>query len=57
MPSVREIASHLITRGGKAGLHFENGGLVRLDIESFDPPTGTLAFALLPKQLQIIAAS
>jgi len=56
LPSLREIAARLITKGQRAALHMENGGLMRIDVESFDPPAGTLVWSLAPMHLHVIAA-
>ena len=54
LPSLLEIAALLTVKGGKLDLHFENAGLMRLDLNQA-MNAGKLIWSLSPSQLQLIA--
>jgi phosphohistidine phosphatase len=55
LPSLAEIASMLLTEGSKATIHFERGGIGRIDVESLPTHHGTLRWYLTPEHLSLIA--
>jgi phosphohistidine phosphatase len=54
LPSLGEIASALLTDGSKVHLHFENGGLCRLDLPSLPTTAADLRYFLTPAQLRLL---
>ena len=56
LPSVAEIASHLLTGGSKASIAFERGGCCRIDVEELPTHAGSLRWYLTPEQLQLIVS-
>lgn len=57
LPSLAEIASSLLTDGSKVHIHFENGGLCRLDLASLPTADAVLRYYLPPEQLRMLAKS
>lgn len=55
LPSLGEIASALLSAGSKVHIHFENGGLCRLDVTSLPTTEAELHFHLTPDQLRLLA--
>lgn len=55
LPSLGEVASYLLTSGSKASIHFERGGLGRIDVPSLPTHEGELRWYLTPEQLNLIA--
>ncbi len=54
LPSMAEIASYLLGGEKKVKIHFEFGGLCRIDTD-LSPGEGELIYLLLPGQLALIA--
>ena len=49
LPSLNRLASHLLTGGeAQVGIGIQNGGLVRIDIDSASPESGSLTWCLPP---------
>jgi len=55
LPSLAEIASALLTSGSKATIHFERGGIGRIDVEKLPTNEGRLRWYLTPAQLELMA--
>jgi len=55
LPSLAEIASMLLTEGSKATIHFERGGIGRIDVDSLPTHQGRLRWYLTPEHLSLIA--
>jgi phosphohistidine phosphatase len=55
LPSLAEIASALLTEGSKATVHFERGGIGRIDVDSLPTHQGRLRWYLTPEHLKLIA--
>ena len=55
LPSLGEIASALLTDGSRVHIHFENGGLCRLDVVCLPTCEGELRYCLTPVQLKMLA--
>jgi phosphohistidine phosphatase len=55
LPSLAEVASALLTAGSKASIHFERGGVVRIDVDSLPTHEGRLRWYLTPQHLALIA--
>ncbi|WP_243546524.1 SixA phosphatase family protein [Pseudodesulfovibrio tunisiensis] len=56
LPSLNEVASHLLVQGPGLNIAIENGGIMRIDTDS--PATrATLSWYLSPAQLGLVAAS
>jgi len=55
LPSLAEIASMLLTEGSKATIHFERGGIGRIDVDSLPTHRGGLRWYLTPEHLRLIA--
>ena len=55
LPSIAEIASALITEGSKATIHFERGGIGRIDVDRLPTHQGRLRWYLTPEHLRLIA--
>jgi phosphohistidine phosphatase len=55
LPSLAEIASVLLTEGSKATIHFERGGIGRIDVDSLPTHQGRLRWYLTPEHLRLIA--
>ncbi len=56
LPSLAEISSYLLGGKNKVKIHFENGGLCRIDT-NLNPGESELIYLLLPSQLQLISRS
>jgi len=55
LPSLAEIASNLMSGGAHVSIHFEMGGLCRIDVEEFSTHTGDLRWMLTPIHLRLLA--
>lgn len=55
LPSLAEVASFLLTDGSKAAIHFERGGIARIDVEELPNHSGELRWCLTPDQLRLMA--
>lgn len=55
LPSLAEIASLLLGDGSRVRIHFENGGLVRLDLPELAAHQAELRWSLSAAQLKLIA--
>jgi len=55
LPSLAEIASDLLSEGSKVSIHFEMGGVCRIDIDMAQGGSGELKSYLTPDQLRLIA--
>ncbi len=55
LPSLAELASFLLLSNEKLSLHFEMGGLGRIDVESFPTHEGELRWYIVPDYLKLIA--
>jgi len=55
LPSLAEVASSLLTKGAKATIKFERGGIGRIDVEQLPTHEGALHWYLTPEQLNLIA--
>ncbi|GAB6083884.1 phosphohistidine phosphatase SixA [Desulfuromonas carbonis] len=56
LPSLAEIASLLLGQGSRVRIHFENGGLCRLDLPADASQLAELRYSLTAPQLKLIAA-
>ncbi len=56
LPSLAEIASLLLGNGSRVRIHFENGGLCRLDLPELAARQAELRYSLTAPQLKLIAA-
>ncbi|NIQ37494.1 MAG: phosphohistidine phosphatase SixA [Proteobacteria bacterium] len=55
LPSVGEIASDLLSEGSHVSIHFEMGGVCRIDVDMVQAGSGDLRYYLTPDQLRRIA--
>jgi phosphohistidine phosphatase len=55
LPSLGEIASALMSDAFRIPLHFEMGGVVRIDVEDPKARNGELRWFLLPHQLALLS--
>jgi phosphohistidine phosphatase len=55
LPSLAEIASNLMSEGTHVSIHFEMGGVCRIDVEEFPTHTGNLRWILAPIHLRLLA--
>lgn len=55
LPNLGEVAAALLSSGGKVRLHFENGGLCRLDLPMAPTDRAVLRYFLTPLHLQALA--
>jgi len=55
LPSLAEIASLLLGNGCRVRIHFENGGLVRLDLPEVAALQAELRYSLTSAQIRLIA--
>jgi phosphohistidine phosphatase len=55
LPFLSEMASALLTDGSRVNIHFENGGLCRLDVVCLPTCEGDLRYYLTPVQLKMLA--
>ena len=54
LPSLAEVASFLLTEGTKVAIHFERGGIGRIDVGTLPSHRGELRWYLTPELLQLI---
>jgi len=54
LPSLGEIASSLLTEGSKVSIHFDMGGVCRIDVDLLQVGSGELKWYLTPDQLRLI---
>jgi phosphohistidine phosphatase len=55
LPSLGEIASDLLGEGSKVSIHFDMGGVCRIDADLSQGSPGQLKWFLTPEQLRLIA--
>jgi len=55
LPSLGRIASGLVSEGGDVSVHFEMGGLCRIDVEALPTHKGGLRWILSPAHLRLLA--
>lgn len=55
LPSLGEIASDLLSEGSKVSVHFEMGGVCRIDIDLLQGGPGELRWYLSPEQMRLVA--
>jgi phosphohistidine phosphatase len=55
LPSLGEIASALLAEGTGVAIHFEMGGICRIDVDLLQAGSGELQWYLNPDQLNLIA--
>ncbi|MCK5553353.1 MAG: hypothetical protein KAJ09_09435, partial [Deltaproteobacteria bacterium] len=55
LPSLAEIASNLMSEGAHVSVHFEMGGICRIDVEEFPTHRGNLYWILTPTHLRLLA--
>jgi phosphohistidine phosphatase len=55
LPSLGEIASALVTGKSYVSLHFEMGGIVRIDVEELQAHSGDVCWILSPDQLRMLS--
>ena len=55
LPSLGEIASNLMSGGPPISIHFEMGGVCRIDVEELPTHKGDLRWILPPMQLRLLA--
>ena len=55
LPSLAKIASSLMSGGTDVSIHFEMGGVCRIDVEEFPTHKGDLRWILTPTQLRLLA--
>jgi phosphohistidine phosphatase len=55
LPSLAEIASSLLSEGGRISIHFQMGGVCRIDAEKLPTHAGDLRWILTPVQLRLLA--
>ena len=55
LPSLGKIASNLMSEGTHVSIHFEMGGVCRIDVEALPAHTGDLRWVLTPTQLRLLA--
>lgn len=55
LPSLGKIASNLMSEGAHVSIHFEMGGVCRIDVEALPTHKGDLRWILTPTQLRILA--
>jgi phosphohistidine phosphatase len=54
LPSLGEIASNLMSEGTDVSIHFEMGGVCRIDVEALPTHKGDLRWVLTPTQLRLL---
>jgi phosphohistidine phosphatase len=54
LPSLSEIASSLVSEGAKVAIHFEMGGVCRIDVETLPTHKGDLRWVLAPAHLRLL---
>jgi phosphohistidine phosphatase len=55
LPSLAEVAALVLGQGCRVRIHFENGGLCRLDLPEEPTLPAELRFSLTPAQIKLIA--
>jgi phosphohistidine phosphatase len=55
LPSLAEIASSLLSEGARISIHFQMGGVCRIDVEQLPTHAGDLRWILTPDQLRLLA--
>jgi len=55
LPSLGKIASALMSDKAQVSVHFEMGGMVRIDVEELPAHNGNLHWLLTPDQLKVIS--
>lgn len=55
LPSLAELAALVLGQGHRVRIHFENGGLCRLDLPDDPKLSGELRFSLTAAQIKLIA--
>ncbi len=55
LPSLGEIASNLMSEGTDISIHFEMGGVCRIDVEALPTHKGDLRWIMTPGQLRMLA--
>lgn len=55
LPSLGKIASNLMSEGTDVSVHFEMGGVCRIDVEALPTHKGDLRWVLTPTQLRLLA--
>jgi phosphohistidine phosphatase len=55
LPSLGKIASDLVSEGGDISVHFEMGGVCRIDVEALPTHGGDLRWILPPAHLRLLA--
>ena len=55
LPSLGEIASNLMSEGTHVSIHFEMGGVCRIDVEAIPTHAGDLRWILTPTHLRLLA--
>src|SRR3990172_8288751 len=56
LPSLTRITSFLLMDGSQAVIHFERGGIVRIDVENLPTHSGQLRWYLTPELLGLICS-
>jgi phosphohistidine phosphatase len=55
LPSLGKIVSELVSGGGVVSVHFEMGGVCRIDVEALPTQSGDLRWVLTPAHLRLLA--
>lgn len=55
LPSLGKIAANLMSGGGDVSIHFENGGVCRIDVDVLPSHAGDLRWVLPPAHLRLLA--
>jgi len=55
LPSLGKIASSLMSQGEHVSIHFEMGGVCRIDVEALPTHKGNLQWIMTPTQLRLLA--
>jgi len=55
LPSLGEIASNLMSEGTRVSIHFEMGGVCRIDVEALPTHKGDLRWLFPPAHLRMLA--
>ncbi len=55
LPSLGKIASDLVSEEGDVSIHFEMGGVCRIDVEALPTHKGDLRWILSPAHLRLLA--
>jgi phosphohistidine phosphatase len=54
LPSLGEIASHLLSQESRVAIDFNMGGVCRIDVHPLQPGSGELKWVLAPEQLKLM---